>query len=497
VTHGLPPVEHGRRSRALGRLRGLIEENALLSVVLMACVAMQAWWARGLVASDGWYTLLSGRTILHSGLPHHDNLMLLTAGQRWVDQQWLAHVVLYGIWSAGGWPLAALTIAALYLTALAIAAVTARRFGASDRSVAVVLVVCFVAGVTNTVFRAQVPAYPLFALVLVLLLADARRASRRVYLVLPVLVLWANVHGSVVIGAALVALRGLTIVAEELLARRPRGAWIGRAAVLAAAPWACLLASPYGLALPRYYESVLNNPTLSNSVTEWAAASFKNDPTYFVLLLPTLWLGGRSRGALTLFARLALALCALLGLLAVRNGVWFALAGAAILPATVDAAWPPAASVRRHSLNLALVSVGAIGALVGVITILVHERPWFERFYPQRAEQVVAAAARADPKLRVFADDRYSDWLVLEDPALKGRVAYDIRFEILTKSQLESIVRFAEVQGEDWQRVTRGYGLLLLEPHAEADAIKFFRREPGTKVLYRDSNAIVLRRASG
>ncbi len=56
------------------------------------------------------------------------------------------------------------------------------------------------------VFRAQSLCYPPFvALVILLCDADICR-SRRVYLVLPILALWANLHGSVVAAAAIVCL---------------------------------------------------------------------------------------------------------------------------------------------------------------------------------------------------------------------------------------------------------------------------------------------------
>jgi hypothetical protein len=107
---------------------------------------------------------------------------------------------------------------------------------------------------------------------------------------------------------------------------------------------------------------------------------------------------------------------------------------------------------------------------------------------------VVTAAARSSPSLRVFADERYADWLLFEDPELAGRVAYDVRFELLTQAQLRSLVRFRVEQGFDWQRVAAGYGLLVLDPIGDAGAVRLFERLPGTKVLYRDKNVVVLRR---
>ena len=88
--------------------------------------------------------------------------------------------------------------------------------------------------------RAQVLSQLLFVTLFLLLVAESRRPSRRVALVVPLLVLWANLHGAVVVGAALTALLG----AVELV--RARGRSPLRPAALLVVPWLCIFATPYG-----------------------------------------------------------------------------------------------------------------------------------------------------------------------------------------------------------------------------------------------------------
>ena len=47
------------------------------------------------------------------------------------------------------------------------------------------------------------------------------------------------------------------------------------------APWACVLARPYGFDLPGYYRSVLDNPTLAHSVSEWGPSTLRGQPLFF------------------------------------------------------------------------------------------------------------------------------------------------------------------------------------------------------------------------
>src|SRR5205085_2310342 len=118
----------------------------------------------------------------------------------------LAHVVLAHV--------------ALLATALGLAIVAARWRGGSARSVALVATLSLMTILMSAQLRAQSFAYVLFVSVVWLLIADARHPSRRVLLALPLLIAWANLDGSVVLGAGLVGLRVVFLFFER---RRLRG----------------------------------------------------------------------------------------------------------------------------------------------------------------------------------------------------------------------------------------------------------------------------------
>src|SRR5206468_1239639 len=156
-------------------------------------------------------------------------------------------------------PLVLFVNAVVLVAAFALALGVARSSGGSSRSVALVGAVALFVAFPNSVARTQVFAFLFFVAVFALLAWDSRAASRRVFLVLPLLVLWANVHGSAVLGAGLVVLAALASVVRAV--RRPGvGKIVLRAAVLALATPICLLASPYAFDLPSYYRAVLSSP---------------------------------------------------------------------------------------------------------------------------------------------------------------------------------------------------------------------------------------------
>jgi hypothetical protein len=491
----LAEVAAPERFGIVAHLAGFLERNVFLALVFGVCITAHTLVARSVVADDTWYSLAAGRMIVHSWLPHHDHWMAMSAGRTWVDEQWLAQLGLYGLWAAGGFSLLVTVSLALFVGAFLVVAFAARRAGASDRAVAIVTLLGYVVGISNSVVRAQSPTFFLFALIVVLLVADARAASRRVFLVLPLLVLWANMHGSVVLGAGIVALRGLTVAGAGLRHRVPPSAWALRAAALALLPWACTLASPYGTELVHYYRITVGNANLARTASEWGPTTIRLAPVFVLLLLLGFWLLGRTRGVLTAFEQLAVVATGLSGLYALRYMVWFGLVAVCVLPRALDAAWRPRAARRNRRLNIVLAG-GALGvAAVAAIALAARHEGWFQRGFPRPALAALSTALRSDPRLRVYSNEKYADWLLFEDPALQGRIAYDARFELLDGTQLDRIIRFRNQAGVDWQRAASGYGLLVLDPGAEQRTIRFYERRPGSKVLYSGPKVAVIRRA--
>ena len=160
------------------------------------------------------------------------SLTILGEGATWTDQQWLPQVLFYAAHDLAGMRLVILFGIALVLTALAFAAATARTSGGSSRSTFLVGFLAVLAGPWGWTIRAQTTALPLFAATLWLLVDASRRGvRRRTLLVLPLLVVWANLHGSVILGAILSMLLG-----GIELARARRVVWIPLALVFPRTP---------------------------------------------------------------------------------------------------------------------------------------------------------------------------------------------------------------------------------------------------------------------
>jgi len=466
------------------------EPFLVLVLAIDAVILVFRPWMR--VRSDTWLALVAGRLVSDDWLPHHDTLTVWAHGKTWVDQQWLGQLFFYWLHVLGGMRLLLLVHVALLVAGLGLALVYARRSGGSSRSVALVGLLGLVVALPNSAARTQTFAYLLFVGLFWLLASDGRVPSRRVLLALPLLVFWANVHGSAILGVALVVLWAAAAVIR--CGRRiDRGAWTSRAraGTLAVAAPLCLFVSPYGLALGSYYSDVLSSSAFRDLVSEWQATTFPRQAPFFVLALGAFWLSARKPRALSLFEHLALLCTLLAGLDAIRNIVWFALVAVMVVPRALDGTWPVVEAPVRERVNLVISSVAAAAVVIAFAVAASHPAASYARGYPDEGANAVAAYVKGHPEARVFANEAFADWLLWKVPALSGRIAFDARFELLNSRQLHAIADFRRMESPRLDAAA-DYGVVVLDSRLEKRAISTLAAEPGVRSLYRDRAVAVL-----
>jgi hypothetical protein len=500
---GLPGV---RRRVSLAGLCADRGTDVLLGVGLVALVAVLLAFLPHAFSVDSWLALATGREVWQSGLPHHETLTALALGAPWIDQQWLSQLISYGVYLAGGLALLGIFNVVLLAGAVAGAALGARRLGASAASVLLVLPVCAAIVVYSREVRTQELMLPLFVATAYLLASDSRHPSRRVYWCLPLLVLWANLHGTVSLGAALVVLRGLAILWDRRHALgHSIGGWIRPLILIVAAP-ACLLATPYGTSIISYYRGTLLGGTLRQTVTEWQPITSVAlmAVLFFLLAGVALWAFGRYPGRTTLWERLALLALGAASIDVIRNALFFALLALLILPLALPVTAGRAASAdtsarrRRGRINLGLACGSLCVVLVLTAATLARPSSAIELTYQRtRILQLVEQQTAADPALKVFADVRFADWLLWRDPALAGRIANDARFELLTARQITRLEDAIAATGPHWKRGFRGFRLIVLDRRYAPQAVAALLQEPGRRVLYNDGDRLMILRAAG
>jgi hypothetical protein len=356
---------------------------------------------------------------------------------------------------------------------------------------------------------------PLFMATVCLLSADSRRPSRRVYWCLPILVLWANLHGSVTQGAGLVVLYAGTVLWQRRgLLRHRLSAWT-RPLALAGGALAAIFITPYGLSMAGYYHSTLVNSTLRRFVSEWQPVTSNIITAVAFGLLAGLALVSfvRNPSRTTAWEKLALLVLAAGTFEVVRNAVFLGLLGLIVVPLSLaygpsDAKAPggvddatrsrsQVGAAMRMRVNGTLTALAAVGIVAATAaTVSVSAATVQDARQNPRMAAVVARAVRADPSLKLIVADPYSDYLLWKDPGLAGHIAADLRFELLSGSQVDRLESALSAVGPDFRAGARGYRLLVLNRTADALGIRAYRSEPGARVIFGDRNAVVILRSA-
>ena len=198
---------------------------------------------------DYWWHLRAGQLIAETGaVPSHDSFTYTVPGARWIDIHWLHQLGLYALYAAGGHAAVVLAQVVLVWAWLAALAPIGWRPGRSWLSVgALALMLLVVANRLEP--RPELSSFVLLACVLYLLDRFERLGDRSVYAIVPLQLLWANVHGLFAVG---IAVCGLQLMGELMrpigrAGERPRMPRVWRLAAVTLLSALASLANPNGI----------------------------------------------------------------------------------------------------------------------------------------------------------------------------------------------------------------------------------------------------------
>jgi hypothetical protein len=217
----------------------------------------------------GWQ-LAEGRTIWNGTLP--STLPEAISAGPWIDHEWLFEAFAWPFWAHGVWPLFAALCTALVAAVPLAAVAIARRCGASPFAANATGYLTIASAVTSYAVRPQTIAECCFALELWLVLGPLRRP----WLLFPLTVLWANVHGSVVLAPLAIAIVALGRWIES--GRTPKRLLLGMVWSFAGT-----FVAPAGIATWTSIVQVASRPEIGN-IAEWQPVSFAYPVEFFVIV---------------------------------------------------------------------------------------------------------------------------------------------------------------------------------------------------------------------
>lgn len=362
--------------------------------------------------SDTYWQIATGQWIIdHGTLPRSDIYSFTKSGDYWISSSWLAQVVLAGAYRVFGWagPLS-LAVAAVAATFAWLTSILCRRM-----PVAYAIPIGFVALLVSAghlFVRPHVLAMPvMFAWTNGLLSASERRDAPSFWM-LPLLVLWANLHGSFMFGLVLIGGFGLDALwnaSAEM--RRPL---VLRWLAFGACACAACCVTPYGWETLVASYRILDLGELYHVIVEWMPADFST-LSWFELCILAL-IGGALLGGVKLSPpRIALVLGLLhMGLSHVRNQEIFVLLLPLVLLRPVGDQFELRVSNAENRPSVSPASAVALIVVFGMGTLISTARATLQ---PPAMNSPVAAVdvLKANHAKRVLNDAFFGGYLIWRD----------------------------------------------------------------------------------
>lgn len=483
MRHAIPIAEPGLR-HALARL-----------IPALPLLIGLAGFARVLLAGesvlndpDTYLHIAAGRWILaHAALPAQDPFSHSMAGAPWVVHEWLAECILAGVYDGLGWSGLALLTAGCFAASLAL---LARRLlpdlGALPSLIAVSLGAALV--LPHVLARPHILALPLLVSWSAALVEARDKGQAPPFRQLPVITLWANLHGGFMFGIALAALAGTEAVLDRP-AGRPVAAEAGRWGLFVAAAALAAMLTPNGIAGLLLPFRILAMAGLQDSFVEWLSPDFHSFQPLEVWLLGLILLGF-SLGVKLPASRLLLLLWLVhMALHQERQGELLGLVGPLAVAAPLGRQIPGARRGERkaeggQARGAAIALILGIALVLGGVRLLHPLQRADDRVTPASA---LAAATRMGLFGPVLNSERFGGYLIFRGVPtfIDGRMEmYGDRF----------LRRYLDADGGSEPALA---GLLqeyaiawtLLDPHSPAVAA--LDHMAGWRRVYADAYAVI------
>jgi hypothetical protein len=403
-------------------------------------------WIRLLLDADTALHLRIGQYILSTGsVPRHDLFAFSKPGETWYAFEWLsetAYASVFGLVGFKGIALLAGVLITLYITILLKYSV----WKGADGVIALVLVL-LTAAATSIHYYARPHLFTLVLLAIAIWLMDLnrRKGGRLIWILVPITILWANLHAGFFIFFVLLGLRAVGCAAEAWLWPENRQERRREALQLIGVGAACALVSlinPYGIHLHTHIFETLGNSWIKDKVSEFKSPSFRSEEMFDFMAL--LFAGVASTTSLlrkrSLVEPLWILFLAYCALVSVRHVTIFALVAAPIIAVELSE-WR--ATLAAHWSKTSL--LGILDAVAGQLTA---KLPGTSLFIPLVIAALALAPGLSWPTAfpegggvpiqmieahrdlladgRVFTSDQIADYLIYRNYP-RQRVFFDSR----------------------------------------------------------------------
>jgi hypothetical protein len=454
--------------------------------VIMGLVVFAAllWAMQMFNDGDTFWHLAAGNWIMvHHAVPHVDPFSYSFSGKPWLAHEWLSEVVMAGMFRLFGWSgLAILTAGAAGLTVYLVSRVAARWLGGLALWLMVLLGLGMIA--PHFLVRPHILILPLLALWCGELV-EARAENRKPgWWLIVAMILWANMHGSFLLGLCLIAPFALEAwLAAPADARRSVViAWGGFAVATVMAS----LITPHGVEGLIFPVKLLLMPGIAG-VMEWAAADFSKLSVLEIGLLGAVFVLIRQRAEVPLIRLLILLALVHLTFRHSRQEMVLGLLGVLLLAEPLGRTFTGSMNgtpgqVPSGRLGLILAGV-AVLALAGLRLALPIAEPHTDNT-PVEALAAVPESLRSQPVFNHYDTGGYLIWKGVH-PFIDGRT------DMYGPDFFAAYNQAISPDPAALEKVLHDYGVRWTLLRADSSAVTAMDHMAGWKRLYADKRFVV------
>ena len=425
---------------------------------------------------DTFWHIRAGEWMLdHRAVPHADMFTATRAGQPWFTYEWLSEVVMALAYRGAGFG----GVMLLSTMAIGAAMTPLMLFLLRRLSIPTALITAAVAlacAAPNLLARPHVLALPVM-LIWTGALLDARSAGRAPsFALLPLMALWANLHGGFIFGIAFIA----PLALEALVDGRPR-AQIVQWALFGFASVGAALLTPAGIGGLLAPLQVLSMKALPLG-GEWIASDFSKPSAFEAALALVVTIIVTRRVSIPIVRLLVLLGLTHMALQHGRYQLMFGLIGAMAIADSLASAFPrgPARTINLYWAPAAAVAIALIAGLRLAAPVRL----------PERITNPASAIAAIPDDLRdkpMFNEYAFGGALIFEGlrPYIDSRMDvfgddFLMRYEAATKGDRATVNEIFKTNAIGWTILAKQAPLVDLLDHT-----------PGWRRLYADDVAVI------
>lgn len=367
--------------------------------------------------SDTLWQIKVGQWILaHGAMPTTDVFSFTRTGAPWISSSWLSQVLFASVYG-GDWagPVILSSIAigltvAIFLTLL-------RPHFDPARAI-LIAALALLLSTTHLLARPHLLALPVLLAFVGGLMAAADRRTSPSWFLLPLMTLWANLHGGFVLGLALIGPIGLEAVWSAEPARRRQ--LVLRWGLFGLAALAASCVTPYGPGSLLGAMKILSLGKLLNLIGEWKPADFSTFGFFEAALLGLIGLASYRKLTLSMPRILLLLGLIWIALSHVRNIELFAFIAPLVLAKPIAEQWGTKGSATSHVEETRAAPVVTILATIAVLigatvttTLFVARHPF--KFLPNVQPAAAVDLLQQRHAERVFSTAPFGGYMVSRD----------------------------------------------------------------------------------